>query len=106
MIDHILELDLSADRAKLRPTTKMGQRRDNALAPDTEASSMSKTKATHDPTKRRPTRYRGITSRVKADGSKTPQLPLANTLTWRRVLPGAAVVAQSDRRCHARQTAR
>ena len=32
---------------------------------------MSKTKATHDPTKRRPTSYRGITSRVKADGSKT-----------------------------------
>ena len=32
MSDHILELDLSADRAKLRPTTKMGQRRDNALA--------------------------------------------------------------------------
>jgi hypothetical protein len=36
MIDHILKLDLSADRAKLRPTTKMGQRRANALALDTE----------------------------------------------------------------------
>ena len=35
MIDHILELDLSADRAKLRPTMQMGQRRANALAPYT-----------------------------------------------------------------------
>jgi hypothetical protein len=36
MIDPILELDLSADRAKLRPTMQMGQRRANALAPATE----------------------------------------------------------------------
>jgi hypothetical protein len=36
MSDHIRELDLSADRAKLTPTTQMGQRRSNALAPDTE----------------------------------------------------------------------
>jgi len=36
MIDHLPELDFRPGLPKLRPTNKAGQRRANALAPDTE----------------------------------------------------------------------